>query len=415
MKQKNDNREECFAALDVGSSKVLCLVARPGAEPGTLRVIGIGDAASRGVRNGCIVDVQEALQSIRSAVLEAGYTANVQITGVWGAIGGQRLRSVNCVGQTVLRGREVTEEDVQQAETNARQAAQQALPGDGAEFIKIIPQGYRCGDVMVERPLGLVGPKLEAFVHALYGSRMTAQNLKRCIERAGVELIDYEPHPWAAARAVLTETERLCGTALIDIGAETSSIIVFREGRVLFTDVRPWGADVITRDLAMVLGLGISEAENLKQSGGECRPSAVSPDEIVQVETSGAHPKTFKRDLVVKTVASRVREMFELYRRILVGAGVLDQLQMVVLTGGGAKLKGLQEVASSTLGLRVRLGLPRMIEGETLLQQRPEAVVAAGLAFCALDRGVMGRERTYGARRSRTFIDRVRTFFIGDY
>ena len=415
MKQKNENREEFFTALDVGSSKVLCLVARPGAEPGSLRVIGMGDAPSHGIRHGCVVDVQEAVQSIRSALREAGYTANVQLTGVWAAIGGQTLRSANCVGQTVLRGREVTRDDVEQAESNARQAAQREVQAEGGEFLKMIPQGFRCGDVTIERPIGLSGQRLEAFVHALYGSRSNARNLKRCIERAGVELIDYEPHPWAAAKAVLTDTERQCGAALIDIGAQTTSLIVFREGRVRFTDVRPWGADYLTRDIAMVLGISLEQAEALKLRSGECRASMVNPGEIVELETRGELSRPYSRELLVKTLAARVRELFELYRRILADAGALGEIELVTLTGGGAMLPGLAESASAILGRRVRIGCPRLIEGETPLLSRPDAVVAAGLARCALERSVSGAERAYGARRARTFGDRLKTFLIGDY
>ena len=416
MKQKNDNHEECFAALDIGSSKVLCLVAKQGSRPNTLRVMGIGDAPSRGVKYGCIDNLGEAVKSIQNAVDIAGYTANVRITGVWAAIGGQWLRSVNCIGQTVLRGREVTSDDVQQAENNARQAARQALPDETSEFIKIIPQGYRCGDVMLDQPLGLVGPKLEAFVHAIYGTRSTAQNLKHSIERAGgVELFDYEPHPWAAARGALSMTERECGVALIDIGAQTTSLIVFRDNRILFSNVRPWGADTITRDIAIVLGIDLKDAEDLKQRWGECRPSEVAPGETVQIETTSDYSRSYGRELLVKTIASRMYEMFELYRRILVEAKALDQIEAIVLTGGGAKLKGIAEMASSIFGRTVRVGCPRDIEGDTLLSQRPDAVVATGLAFCALDRSVKGAERVYGARRGRTFRDRLKTFFIGDY
>ena len=278
--KSQDHGREFFAALDIGTDKVLCIVARPGAEPGSMRVIGMGNARSSGVQEGCVVDVQEAVQSIRKAVQEAQYTAEVQLSGVWAAIGGKYLQSANCVGQTVLRGQEVSREDVEQAESNARLAAMRE--GKGSTVIKLIPQGFRCGDVMTARPIGLVGPKLEAYVHALYGSKTNADNLKRCIQRAGVEVINYEPHPWAAAQAVLSETEKTCGAAVIDIGAQTTSIIVMAEGRVQFTDVRPWGAEIFTRDLAMVLGISLEEAEELKRNSGECRLSQVIAGEVVQ-------------------------------------------------------------------------------------------------------------------------------------
>ena len=388
--KSQDHGREFFAALDIGTDKVLCIVARPGAEPGSMRVIGMGNARSSGVQEGCVVDVQEAVQSIRKAVQEAQYTAEVQLSGVWAAIGGKYLQSANCVGQTVLRGQEVSREDVEQAESNARLAAMRE--GKGSTVIKLIPQGFRCGDVMTARPIGLVGPKLEAYVHALYGSKTNADNLKRCIQRAGVEVINYEPHPWAAAQAVLSETEKTCGAAVIDIGAQTTSIIVMAEGRVQFTDVRPWGAEIFTRDLAMVIA-----------------------GEVVQFESHGALSRLYSRDLLVKTLAARAQEYFHLYRQLLIDARAFDHVELVVLTGGGAMLPGIADAAAAEMGKRVRIGLPRRAEGESALLQRPDSVVAAGLVQCAIDAGALGVENAWGVRRRQGFRERLKTFFIGDY
>lgn len=412
MKQQKENKE-FFAALDVGSDKVLCLVARPGDEPEMLRVIGIGNTPSSGIRNGCVVDVTAAVGSIRQAVREAGFTAGVEITGVWAAIGGHTLKSANCTGQTVLRGREVTREDVEQAELNARQSALRDMKGES--LLKLIPQGYRCGDLVTDKPVGLVGQKLEADVHALYGSRTNANNLKHAIQRVGLELINYEPHPWAAAQAVLSEPEKTCGTALIDIGAETTSLIVFREGRILFTDVRPWGAEHFTRDLAIVLGISLEDAEALKLRSGECRLSQVLPGEIVQIEVHGRTTRPYARDLLVKTLSSRVRQFFGIYRKMLADAGVLDQVELVVLTGGGAMLRGIGEEAEAILDKHVRIGIPDRVEGESPLLQRSDAAVAAGLAVCALKESLSGPERAFGMRRSMSFLGGLKTFFLGDY
>lgn len=412
QKQTKDN--EVFAALDAGSSKVLCLIARPGSEPGSLRILGLGQTESKGFEKGCVVNVQEAVASIQQAVRDAQFTADVQISGVWAAVGGGSLVSANCTGQTVLRGSEVSRGDVEQVAENARQAALRAAPA-GRDLIKLIQQGYKCGDVVTDDPKSLMGPKLECHVHALYGSALAAKNLKRCIQRVGLELLNYEPHPWAAAMAALSVTERTCGSVLIDIGAETTSLIVFAENRVQFTDVRPWGAELLTRDLAMVLGIGLADAERLKCSVGECRPSEVLPHEVVPVETAGSAPRLFERELVVKTLSARVRQFFGIYRKLLADAGALEHVELVVLTGGGAMLPGIAQEAAEVLGRRVRIGIPRQIEGETHVCGRPDAVVAAGLIECALAESAKGDESAYGVRRGAGFIGRLRTIFFGDY
>lgn len=412
--QKQTKENEVFAALDAGSSKVLCLVARPGNEPGSLRILGIGQAESVGLEKGCVTNVQEAVASIQRAVRDAQYTADLQISGVWASIGGGSLVSANCTGQTVLRGSEVRTVDVDQVAENARQSALRAAP-PGRDLIKLIEQGYKCGDVVTDDPKSLMGPKLECHVHALYGSALAAKNLKRCIQRVGLELLNYEPHPWAAAMAALSETERICDSVLIDIGAETTSLIVFSENRVQFTDVRPWGAELLTRDLAMVLGIGLDDAERLKCAVGECRPSEVLPHEVVQVEQKGGVSRPYLRELVVKTLSARVRQFFGIYRKLLADAGALEHVELVVLTGGGAMLPGIADEAAEVLGRRVRIGIPREVEGETHVTGRPDAVVAAGLIKCALTESAKGDERAYGVRRGAGFFGRVKTFFIGDY
>lgn len=417
MKPQND-ANQIYAALDVGSDKVLCILGQAGREPGTLRVTGIGNARSAGIRHGSVVDVELAVQSIRNAVNEALYTAeNAQVAGFWAAIGGQSLKSANCVGQTVPRNGDgvVTREDVEIARNNAFRAAAQAA--QGGEIIKLLPQGFRCGDVFTDQPEGLVGPKLEAYTHALYGSAVNAQNLRRCIQRVDViNLLGYMPHPCAAARAALTETERVCGAAVIDIGAETTSLIVYSEDRIQFTDVRPWGAEYFTRDLAMVLGISLEEAEQLKLKSGECRLSQVIPDEVVQYELRrGALSRLYSRELIVRTLSARVNEFFELYRKHLEDARALEHVEIVVLTGGGAMLPGIAEEAERILGRRVRVGRPLRTEGESPLLQRPDSVVAVGLLHCALSPSARDGETPRPAPVRQGLLGQIKSLFVGDY
>lgn len=130
------------------------------------------------------------------------------------------------------------------------------------------------------------------------------------------------------------------------------------EGRVQFTDVRPWGAEIFTRDLAMVLGISLEEAEELKRNSGECRLSQVIAGEVVQFESHGALSRLYSRDLLVKTLAARAQEYFHLYRQLLIDARAFDHVELVVLTGGGAMLPGIADAAAAEMGKRVRIGLP---------------------------------------------------------
>lgn len=422
------NNRQHLVALDVGTSKVLCVVALTQGEEKekkekALRIVGMGCTSSAGIREGTVVDVEEAVTAIRRAVGEAQYTAGAgTITRVWAAIGGQTLTSCNCTGVAVLKGREVTQEDVRIASDNARVHARHE--GHGREPIKLIPQGYACGDVAaVMNPIGLMGQKLEARMHAVYGSPTNAENLKRCIQRAGLELVNYEPHPWAAAKGVLTPSEAICGAAVIDLGAQTTSILVMRENIVLYTHVLPWGADLLTRDLSVVLGLPLKESEQLKVHHGSCDLSAVVPGEILDVtlpagEQNGASAHSIgsvacSRSLLVRTLNARVRESFSLHKKLLMDSGLFDdRVQIVVLTGGGAKLPGIVEAAEAVFRKKVRIGRPIGIEGNSSVLKNPEAAVAAGLIRCA------DEARTQGAdalQSEPTFFERIKTIFIGDY
>ena len=416
MSSRSNRKEKVFVALDVGSSKVLCVIASTSEEPRRYRILGIGNTPSAGVRFGTVSDVEDAVNAIRESVREAEFTANVgTVSRVWAAIGGQTLKSRNCTGVSVLKGREVTAEDVSLAEANVRRHA--LRESQGRDLLKLIPQGFACGDVAaVPRPIGLIGQKLEARMHAVYGSSSNAENLKRCIQRVGLELLNYEPHPWAAAKAVLSDTEAICGAAVIDIGAQTSSLIVISEGIVQLTDVRPFGAEIMTRDLAVVLGLSLEEAELLKLNSGTCSLEAIVPGETVDVSSRMGRTKrvSCSRELLAKTLKSRAQELFSIYRKILVDSGLFARVQIVVLTGGGALLKGIAAEAESVLRKRVRLGLPRNIEGEAPLLQRPDAAVALGLIRCA-DEASEADSGAQGVRRMPTLYERLKTLLIGDY
>ena len=409
-----EREDSVFVGLDVGSSKSICVVAAPGREPGRYRLLGFGSRRSEGVRQGVVNDVEAAVGTIRDTIREAQFTSGIPISGVWAAIGGRVLQSRNCAGVAVLRGQEVTREDVFQAEANAREHA--LREAEGRTLIKLIPQGYRCGDVIAPRnPVGLTGQRLEALVHAIYGSTTNAQNMKRCVERAGPDLLNYEPHVWAAAQAVLTDAERVCGACVVDIGAETTSMSVFAEGVITFTDVRPWGADLFTRDLSVVLGIDLDAAEDLKTHRGAADLKDISADEVVQIESRTSATRFCSRDLLAKTLQSRAKELFGICRRVLAAAGILESVKIVVLTGGGSRLAGIDRVAAEVFGRRVRIGRPMLFEGDTPLLESTDATVAAGLVRCADEDALAGGEAKAAAAHMPGFVRRLRTVFLGDH
>lgn len=409
-----NNPNDYLVGLDVGSHKVLCVIARPGEEPGRYRVMGFGLEPSRGVRNGIVTDLEAVVGSVNKAVGRARDSANIlRPEKAWAAIGGKTLTSENCTGTAVVRGNEIKQADVNAAESNARENSRR----QGRELIKMVPQGYSNGSAFTSTaPIGLTGPRVTAVYHAVYGSISNAENMRRCLQRSGLELAGYEPHPWAAAGAVLTESDRYCGTVVFDIGAETTSITLCYENMISFTDVRPYGAEFFTRDISSFFGMSLEEAENLKVSVGHCYVKDVQPSETVQVRGEGElHPRRYSMELLTKTLRARAEEFFMLYRNLLEKAGCLDKVHCLVLTGGGSQLRGIDDVAQEIFGVPVRIGRPNCLEGQSSLARLPEASVAIGLIVAAARGQALGDTRGYRTISFPNLSNKIKTFLLGDY
>ena len=403
-----------WVGLDVGSHRVLCIVAEPGDTPGRFKVIGYGMVKSHGIQKGIVVNLEAVVKDIRAVVSEACQTSGLpEITRVWAAIGGSTLTSENCSGTAVVRGNEVTLADIKTAQQHACDNSLR----QGKKLIKLACQGYRLGDdgaLHVMMPLGLSGDRVEAIYHAAYGSVSNAENMKRCLQRSGLDLESYEPHPWAAALAVTRKADRYNGVAVLDIGAETTSIAVYHENVLLFTDVRPYGAEYFTRDVSCVFNVDLDEAEELKTTVGSCDPDGISEGDIVQAGGASGSGLTYSRKLLARTLKSRADEFAGMYYQLLVQAGLIDKVGVIVLTGGGASLKGFAGVMSKRLNRPVRVSGPLYAQGSLNLMKTPQASVALGLIVAAASQG----ETDSGSYRTRSLpnvLGQLKTIFIGDY
>lgn len=417
MKTPND----ALVGIDVGSHKVLCVIARPMVEKGAYRVEGYGIVPSEGVRKGVVADLEAVVTNVREAVREAQASADMRATATiraWAAIGGQDLTSETCVGTTVLRGKEVTQNDVNAAEATARANCARS----DRKLIKFCTQGYYCGDAFTTAsPIGLTGDRLEARIHAVYGSVRNAENMLRCLQRSGLGIAGYEPHPWASAKAVLSPTDRYCGTVVIDIGAETSSVAMYYENILCYTAERPFGAEFFTRDVATIFGITLEEAEEIKTTVGCCSPQKVPDGETVQPLTTARNGRTYPRQLLARTLRDRAEEFFRLYRNSLQAAGWLDKVHCVVLTGGGASLVDIDEVARTVFDMPVRVCGPRALEGGTNLLSLPQASAAVGLILSAGEKLAAEEDLGYRTRTLPSFFGRfgkfetLKNIVIGDY
>jgi len=371
--------ENFLVACDIGSSKICVLIGEQNAH-GSLDVIGKGAAVNRGTRKGNIVNVDTTIEAIKRAAEEAEIMAGVQISRAWVGVSGSNVRSFNSRGVVAVAGkdREINKDDVARVIDAARGVQ---IPQDH-EVVHVVPRDFTVdGQDGVGDPVGMMGQRLEADVHVVTAPVAVTQNVVTCMNKAGIEVVQLVLEQFAAAEAVLTPDEKELGIALVDIGGGTTELAVYHRGSIAHTAVIPIGGDHFTNDLAVVLRAPITDAERIKKKFGCALRSAVGEDEMVEVPMVGGRaPKLCPRTTLAEILQPRAEELLGLVREDLQRLGLEKEIRSgVVLTGGGAELEGLVEVAEAIFEGPVRRGVPSGVGGLVDVVSRPEWATATGL------------------------------------
>ena len=373
-----------IAALDVGTTKVCCLIGRSAAD-GNARVMGVGHHASRGLRGGALVDLDAAEESIRAAVEAAERMAGETIRDVTVGVAGGGLQSRMIVCEAALNGHAIADGDMRRLLDSTALSEHVA---DGHELIQALPIGYAVdGQRGIRDPRGMHGRRLTANLLLVTAGSGAVRNLAACITRCHLAVADRLAGSQAAASSCLAEDERALGVTLIDMGGGTTSIAVFFDGEPIFTDSLPIGGNHVTNDIARVLLTPVAEAERLKTLYGNCLPSPSDDHEVVEVaqlDNDSGDVQQVTRSLLVAIVRLRLEETFEMVHARLKDAGI-DRIagRRVVLTGGGSLLPGTVELAGTILGKHVRVGRPRRLPGLPDEATGPEFATAVGLLMHA--------------------------------
>jgi cell division protein FtsA len=403
--------ENFLVACDIGSSKICVLIGEQNAH-GSLDVIGKGSAANRGTRKGNIVNVDATIEAIKRAAEEAEIMAGVQISRSWVGVSGSSVRSFNSRGVVAVAGkeREITRDDVARVIDAARGVQ---IPQDH-EVVHVVPRDFTVdGQDGIGDPAGMVGSRLEADVHVVTAPVAVTQNIVTCMNKAGIEVVQLVLEQFAAAEAVLTTDEKELGIALVDIGGGTTELAVYQRGSIAHTAVFPIGGDHFTNDLAVVLRAPITDAERIKKKYGCALRSSVGADEMVEVPMVGGRaPKLCPRTTLSEILQPRAEELLGLVREDLQRLGLDKEIRSgVVLTGGGAELEGLTEVAESIFEGPVRRGVPSGVGGLVDVVSRPEWSTATGLLLYG-HRYKPRRRRAEGITRITSSVARAfRDFF----
>ena len=397
---------ELIVGLDIGTTKVVAIVGEVDAEGG-IDIVGFGQAPSRGLRKGVIVDIESTVGSIRQAVTEAENMAGCKIDSVFAGIAGGHIKAFNSHGVAAIKGKDVRTEDVARVLTLARAAA---IPQD-REVLHLLPQEYIIdGQDGIKSPNGICGVRLEARVHIVTAAASAVQNVVKCAEMAGLRVADLVLEPLASGEAVLTDEERDLGVCLIDIGGGTTDIAIFGHGALVHTSVIPLGGNHLTNDIVVGLRTPVNDAERIKRQHGCAMSSLVAADEMIDVPSVGDRgPRKMARRILCDIIEPRVEEILGLVAREIQACGWEEQLTSgLVLTGGSSLIPGLEEMAEEVLGVLVRRGEPRSVGGLTDAVKGPQFSTAVGLALYGLK---ADEQRFYLGRPQRGMFGRVQRWF----
>ncbi|MFA4973797.1 MAG: cell division protein FtsA [bacterium] len=369
-------REDLVVGLDIGTTKICCIVGEVMNEG--VDVVGIGTHPSKGMRKGVVVNIESTVNSIRRAVEEAELMAGCEITSVFAGIAGGHIKGINSHGIVAIKDKEVTPADVDRV-IDAAQAV--SIPLD-REVIHVIPQQFIVDDQDgVRDPVGMSGVRLESKVHIVTGAVTSAQNIIKCCNRAGLNVNDIILQQLASSEAVLSNDEKDLGVVLLDVGGGTTDIAIFSQGSIVHTGVLTIGGNHLTNDVAVGLRTPQHEAEKIKQRYGCCVAGMIHKDETIEVPSVGGRsPRVLSRQILAEILEPRMEEIFTLAHQEISRSGFEDMLAAgVVLTGGTSSLEGAGELAEQIFNLPVRRGLPKRIGGLVDVVKNPMYSTAVGL------------------------------------
>jgi cell division protein FtsA len=364
--------------LDVGTTKV-CAIVGEEAEDG-IEIIGIGTHPSKGLRKGVVVNIESTVQSIKKAIEEAELMAGCEINKVYAGISGGHIRAFNSHGVIAVKDGEISQSDVERV-IEAAQAV--AIPTD-REVIHVIPQEYIIDDQEgIQEPLGMNGIRLEVKVHIVTAAVTSAQNIVKCANKAGLDVVDIALQQVASSKAVLSYDEKELGVALIDVGGGTTDIAIFHNGTIKYTTVISLGGNQVTGDIAVGLRTPTSEAEKIKKKHGCAMTAMTSGDEMIEVPSVGGHrPRTVSRQILGEIIEPRMEEIFELINMEVIKSGYDPLISSgIVLTGGTASMDGVVELAEQVFNLPVRRAVPSGITGLVDVVKAPMYSTGVGLVM----------------------------------
>jgi cell division protein FtsA len=393
--------QKLIVGLDIGTTKICAIVAQRN-ENGKINILGIGKAPSLGgVTEGMVNNIQKTSDAIQKAVAEASKMSNVNIASVYVGIAGKHIKSFQ-QNYTTYRTNPQKEIDSTEMEEMRKQMYRMHMaPGTG--ILHVLPQEYKIDDNYSDDPVGMPGSKFECNYHIITGQILAAENIKRCVEKCGIEVADIVVEPIASAKAVLDETELKAGVAILDIGGGTSDLAIFKDGRIRHTAVIPLGGERITRDIMHAFNVMENHAEAMKVKYGQALPEYVNSNEVVVVPgIGGRKPKYVSVKNLSLVINACLQDIFERVDYEIETSGYKNRLTAgLVLTGGGAELVNIGHFLEYTTGLEVQLGFPNqhLAKGMVSEVKSPMYATGAGLVIYGMEQLMKENQNTPGTAK----------------
>lgn len=428
------SKSDIIVSLDIGTTKIAAIVGRKN-ELGKIEILGYGRTESIGVKRGVVSNIENTVQSIRTAVDMASKSSGVDIRYVNVGIAGQHIKSLQHKGTMIRRNIdvEISQDDIDTLHQNMFNLGM----NPGEEIIDVIPQEYIVdGEEGIKQPIGMLGNTLEANFHIIVGQTAAAKNIYKCVRKAELDVVDLILEPIASAEAVLSEEEKEAGVVLVDIGGGTTDIAIFQDGIIRHTAVIPFGGEILTEDIKEGCSIIKKHAEELKIKFGSALASENRDDEVVAIPgLRGRPPKEITLKNLASIIQARMEEIVEhIYYEIRNSGFEKRLIAGIVLTGGGALLKHLAQLTEFMTGMDTRIGYPN----EHLAPETPDEMASPmyatgiGLVILGIDRYAKDKakeapkaqpelvaeaprtRKPEKKARSNGFLKRIQDWFEGD-
>lgn len=402
--------DEIIVGIDVGTTKICTLVGRV-EEQDVINILGVGIEPSVGIKKGVILDLEATTQAIRRSVEQAEQTSGLTVSSAFVSLAGASVQSINSRGMTNVRSGVVSEFDMGRA---LDQAQAVAIPPD-REVIHVIQRSYTLdGQDGIRKPLGMHASRLEVETHIITTSSAMVENLRQCVEDAGVNIVQFVLNPLASAEVILNEADREMGVAICDIGGGTTDVAIYVDGDVWHTMVIPVGGYHVTNDIAHVLRLPFDQAEELKIKHGHALADGVGTEEYIDIKPFGSDvEESISRQEMAMVIEARMTELFEIILQEIKRSGYDGLLPAgLVLTGGASQLPGTLQLARKILDMPVRQARPVNLTGMVDKLSNPSFSTSVGLLNWAVTMNPQMTDgqssRLRGRHGRQNFLDFIR-------